>query len=115
MNLVVFAAIVVGILGGWGAGYVTSRRLVQRVATSAQRPAIAQTAGAIAGFLGLLQSAFLAFIIGGNFGAAIGAGFLADLRRLRRYRGWYWPSSNAMLRRMFVARRVGGFSGKCVR
>lgn len=78
MNLVVIAAIALGLLLGAATGYVAGRRVVLFVAESASRPSVVRIFGGAAGLVFLAPSGFAAIVVGGNFGAGLGTSVLPD-------------------------------------
>jgi hypothetical protein len=76
---VIFAAIIVGLLGGCAAGYVVSLRVTTRLAASSSRPRLIRWLAVTGGFLAVLPSGFMAFVVGGNIGGAAGASALSQI------------------------------------
>ena len=67
-----FVAIAIGVLCGTLIGYVVARALVLRLAVIARNPRLVRIAGTVGGFVSLVPSFFLSFVVGGNFGGAGG-------------------------------------------
>ena len=78
MNIAVFASIAIGLFAGAAVGYLISRRLALRLATSSRHPLFVRIFAGVAGLLVLVPSGFLAFVVGGNFGSGVGASLLPE-------------------------------------
>jgi MFS family permease len=77
VEVFVFVAIAAGLLCGSGLAYFIAGRMVAGIAERTSRPVLVSTLSAVGALTAALPSAFLAFVVGGNFGGAYADSFVA--------------------------------------